>query len=72
MCARLLTVWYLRIERGGWWVLWNTAYNVGGVFIFIVMVAVALYYGWRVGMMIVGCMAIVVGIFFCWRLRDRS
>lgn len=70
VCVCLLMVWYLCIECGGWWVLWNMVYNVGGVFIFIVMVVVVLYYGWCVGMMIVGCMVIVVGIFFCWWLCD--
>ena len=69
--ARLLTAWYSRTERGGWWALWNTAHNVGGALIPIVMAAAALHYGWRAGMMIAGCMAIVVGIFLCWRLRDR-
>lgn len=71
MCARLLTARYSRTERGGWWALWNTAHNVGGALIPIVMAASALHYGWRAGMMIAGCMAIVVGIFLCWRLRDR-
>ncbi len=71
VCARLLTAWYSRTERGGWWALWNTAHNVGGAIIPIVMAAAALHYGWRAGMMIAGCMAIVVGIFLCWRLRDR-
>ncbi len=61
--ARLLTAWYSRTERGGWWALWNTAHNVGGALIPIVMAASALHYGWRAGMMIAGCMAIVVGIF---------
>ena len=63
VCARLLTAWYSRTERGGWWALWNTAHNVGGALIPIVMAASALHYGWRAGMMIAGCMAIVVGIF---------
>lgn len=67
VCARLLTAWYSRTERGGWWALWNTAHNVGGALIPIVMAAAALHYGWRAGMMIAGCMAIVVGIFLCWR-----
>ncbi len=71
VCARLLTAWYSSTERGGWWALWNTAHNVGGALIPIVMAAAALHYGWRAGMMIAGCMAIVVGIFLCWRLRDR-
>lgn len=63
VCARLLTARYSRTERGGWWALWNTAHNVGGALIPIVMAAAALHYGWRAGMMIAGCMAIVVGIF---------
>ena len=60
VCARLLTAWYSRTERGGWWALWNTAHNVGGALIPIVMAAAALHYGWRAGMMIAGCMAMVV------------
>ena len=72
VCARLLTAWYSRTERGGWWALWNTAHNVGGALIPIVMAATALHYGWRAGMMIAGLLAIVVGIFLCWRLRDRQ
>lgn len=52
VCARLLTAWYSRTERGGWWALWNTAHNVGGALIPLVMAAVALHYGWRVGMMV--------------------
>ena len=71
VCARLLTAWYSRTERGGWWALWNTAHNVGGALIPMVMAATALHYGWRAGMMIAGILAIVVGFFLCWRLRDR-
>ncbi|ECH5273483.1 hexose-6-phosphate:phosphate antiporter [Salmonella enterica] len=54
VCARLLTAWYSRTERGGWWALWNTAHNVGGALIPLVMAAVALHYGWRVGMIGLG------------------
>lgn len=71
VCARLLTAWYSRTERGGWWALWNTAHNVGGALIPLVMAAVALHYGWRVGMMVAGLLAIGVGMVLCWRLRDR-
>lgn len=71
VCARLLTAWYSRNERGGWWAIWNTAHNVGGALIPIVMAAAALHYSWRAGMMMAGTLAIVVGIFLCWRLRDR-
>jgi OPA family sugar phosphate sensor protein UhpC-like MFS transporter len=37
VCARLLTTWYSRNERGGWWAIWNTAHNVGGALIPIVV-----------------------------------
>lgn len=37
----------------------------------LVIAAVALHYGWRVGMMVAGLLAIGVGMVLCWRLRDR-
>ena len=66
-----LTSWYSRNERGGWWALWNTAHNVGGALIPMMIGAVALHYGWRSGMMVAGGLAILAGLFLCWRLRDR-
>ncbi|AUQ24090.1 MFS transporter [Dickeya zeae] len=71
VCARLLTSWYSRTERGGWWALWNTAHNVGGAVIPMVVGAATLHYGWRAGMMIAGTLAIAAGLFLCWRLRDK-
>lgn len=71
VCARLLTARYSRTERGGWWALWNTAHNVGGALIPMVVGAAALHYGWRAGMTIAGCLAILAGLYLCWRLRDR-
>lgn len=62
VCARLLTAWYSRNERGGWWAIWNTAHNVGGALIPMVVGAAALHYGWRTGMMIAGALAIVAGL----------
>ncbi len=32
-CSKLLTTWYSRTERGFFWSLWNTAHNVGGAMI---------------------------------------
>lgn len=72
VCASVNRTVFSYRARGGWWALWNTAHNVGGALIPIVMAASALHYGWRAGMMIAGCMAIVVGIFLCWRLRRSS
>lgn len=37
----------------------------------MVVGAAALHYGWRTGMMIAGTLAILAGLFLCWRLRDR-
>ncbi|MFE8151547.1 MFS transporter [Brenneria goodwinii] len=71
VCARLLTTWYSRTERGGWWALWNTAHNVGGALIPMIVGAAALHYGWRTGLIIAGTLAILTGLFLCWRLRDR-
>ncbi|MCG8709605.1 MFS transporter [Brenneria sp. 4F2] len=71
VCARLLTTWYSRTERGGWWAIWNTAHNVGGALIPMVVGAAALHYGWRAGLMIAGALAMLVGLILCWRLRDR-
>ncbi|KUE81509.1 transcriptional regulator [Aeromonas schubertii] len=70
-CSKLLTTWYSRSERGGWWALWNTAHNVGGALIPMVVATVALHYGWRAGMIVPGLCAIAAGLFLCWRLRDK-
>ncbi|STV29097.1 regulatory protein UhpC [Klebsiella pneumoniae] len=66
---RLLTAWYSRPSAAlvG---LWNTAHNVGGALIPMWWSA-ALHYGWRAGMTIAGCLAILAGLYLCWRLRDR-
>lgn len=37
----------------------------------MVVGAAALHYGWRAGMTIAGCLAILAGLYLCWRLRDR-
>ncbi|XPE40443.1 MFS transporter [Shigella flexneri] len=50
--ARVIDRVVFASERGGWWALSNTAPNVGGALVPIVMAATALHYGWRAGMMI--------------------
>ena len=70
-CARLLTHWYHRSERGIWWGIWNTSHNVGGALIpIIVGVAVAVSGNWRAAMFVPGVIAIVLGLFLLNRLRD--
>lgn len=70
-CSKLLTTWYSRSERGFWWSLWNTAHNVGGALIPLLVGVVTLHYGWRYGFIIPGILAVIVGLFLCWRLRDK-
>jgi OPA family sugar phosphate sensor protein UhpC-like MFS transporter len=70
-CSKLLTTWYSRSERGFWWALWNTAHNVGGALIPLLIGFITLHYSWRYGFIIPGIIAIFIGLFLCWRLRDK-
>lgn len=69
-CAKLLTHWYARSERGTWWSLWNTSHNLGGALIPIVAAFSAQHFGWRYAMFIPGGLCILVGFFLIDRLRD--
>ena len=69
-CSKLLTSWYSRTERGFWWSAWNTAHNVGGALIPLIVSTIALQHGWRYGMIVPGLIAILAGLLLCWRLRD--
>ncbi|MBP2701779.1 MFS transporter [Photobacterium lucens] len=70
-CSKLLTTWYSRSERGGWWSVWNTAHNLGGAMIPIIVGYTVLHYGWRYSFFIPGVIAVIVGGLLCWRLRDK-
>ncbi len=70
-CSKLLTHWYSRSERGTWWSVWNTAHNLGGALIPLIVGFFTIHYGWRYGMFIPGVIAIIVGFILCWRLRDK-
>lgn len=69
-CSKLLTSWYSRNERGHWWSIWNTAHNVGGALIPLLIGYVTLHYSWRHGFAVAGGLAIVIGFFLLWRLRN--
>lgn len=69
-CARLLTHWYSKSERGSWWSLCSTSHNVGGFLIPILAGVCAQYFGWRYAMFIPGVLCILVGFFLMNRLRD--
>ncbi|MCG3862897.1 MULTISPECIES: MFS transporter [unclassified Photobacterium] len=70
-CSKLLTTWYSRSERGRWWSIWNTAHNLGGAMIPIIVGFTVLHFGWRYSFYIPGIIAVVIGFFLCWRLRDK-
>ncbi len=69
-CARLLTHWYSRSERGTWWASWNASHNIGGAVIPLVVGLCAMYWGWRVAMFVPGVMCIVGGVLLIFFLRD--
>ncbi len=69
-CARLLTHWYSKSERGSWWSVWSTSHNVGAFLIAIIAGTCAQYLGWRYAMMIPGGVCILMGLLLMNRLRD--
>lgn len=69
-CARLLTHWYSRSERGSWWSSWNVSHNVGGALIPLVVGVSAGYFNWRFALYIPGVICIVLGFVLMERLRD--
>jgi MFS transporter, OPA family, sugar phosphate sensor protein UhpC len=69
-CAKLLTHWYAKKERGRWWGVWNTSHNVGGAVIPLIVAWLCASHGWRVAMYLPGVLCIFVGLFLMNRLRD--
>lgn len=69
-CARLLTHWYSKSERGRWWSTWNASQHIGGGVIPLVTACFAQYYGWRFAMVLPGVVAILGGWFLINRLGD--
>lgn len=70
-CAKLMVQWYSQKERGKWWSAWNTAHNVGGAIIAILVgFCVTRFGGWQWGMLIPGVLAIVGGLGVIIGLRD--
>lgn len=69
-CARYLTHWYSKSERGRWWAAWNTSHNMGGAIIPLLALWVAGQFGWRWALYIPGVICILVGFWLMNRLRD--
>lgn len=70
-CAKLLTYWYSKTERGRWWGFWNTSHNIGGALIPVLCAIAIQMFGWRYAMYLPGVMAILGGLFIMNRLRDK-
>jgi len=69
-CAKTLSYWYSRQERGRWWSIWNTSHNIGAAVLAVLVGYVAAEYGWRMAMYVPGVLAIIAGIWLLDRLRD--
>lgn len=69
-CARLLTHWYAKSERGTWWSIWSTSHNIGGALIPFIVGWSIYYYGWRGAMFVPGVLCIIMGFILINRLRD--
>jgi OPA family sugar phosphate sensor protein UhpC-like MFS transporter len=69
-CAKLLTSWYARSERGRWWSMWNTSHNLGGWCVAAMTPLLASAWGWRAAIWLPGVLAIIVGFFLMSSLRD--
>lgn len=70
-CAKLLTTWYGKSERGTWWGFWNTSHNTGGFLIPLLSGYCVRAFGWQYGMIAPGIIAIAMGAFLFNRIRDR-
>lgn len=68
-CARLLTHWYSRNERGFWWGCWNTSINIGGAIIPLICAVAAHRWGWQAAMLTPGIISIVLGLWLTTQLR---
>lgn len=69
-CAKLLTSWYPKSERGTWWGFWNTSHNTGGFLIPLLAGYCARAFGWQYGMIVPGIIAIIMALFLYNRIRD--
>lgn len=69
-CARLLTHWYGKEERGTWWGVWNTSHNFGGAVTPIIIPLLAAALGWRYALMLPALTCVLVGVLLYFTLCD--
>ena len=70
-CAKQLTYWFSKKERGAWWSFVTTSHNFGGGMIPLIITGVASLYNWRIAISFVGVIAIIMGFWLLNRLRDK-
>ncbi|MBW7983082.1 MFS transporter family glucose-6-phosphate receptor UhpC [Enterobacillus tribolii] len=68
-CARILTHWYSRNERGFWWGCWNMSINIGGAVIPLICALAAQWWGWQAAMLAPGIISSLIGLWLCKQLR---
>lgn len=69
-CAKLLTRWYSRQERGFWWGCWNISISLGGAVVPLLSGWLAVQYGWQAALLVPGVIGIVLGLWLCTRLYE--
>ncbi|MGO2345167.1 MAG: MFS transporter, partial [Providencia sp.] len=68
-CARILTHWYSRNERGFWWGLWNISINLGGMLLPLLTALLATHYSWQMALIVPGIIGVVIGLWLCRQLK---
>ncbi len=70
-CAKMLTSWYSRNERGFWWGSWNTSISLGGAAVPLLSGFMASHYGWQSALLLPGAIGMLIGLWLCWQLCDK-
>ncbi len=64
-CARLLTQWYSRNERGLWWGGWNASINIGAALLPLLSTLLVSLWSWRAALMMPGIIGMIIGLWLC-------
>ncbi|WP_431221823.1 MFS transporter family glucose-6-phosphate receptor UhpC [Serratia sp. L9] len=70
-CAKMLTSWYSRNERGFWWGSWNTSISLGGAAVPLLSGFMASHYGWQSALLLPGAIGMLIGLWLCWQLCGK-
>ncbi|MFC0227990.1 MFS transporter family glucose-6-phosphate receptor UhpC [Serratia aquatilis] len=70
-CAKILTSWYSRNERGLWWGGWNTSISLGGALVPLLSGFMASHYGWKAALLLPGIIGMLIGLWLCRQLCGK-